>query len=137
MTGEHSPANRGGDRSGMPFAGDLPKLTAMDADTYDVLSLIADDPRHNDDYVRFLAACRLCADPSGRVDPNHVRARLSNRWGLTIEPRRYAAFWAKACGPLGPMLKLPEWVADDQPGNRNKMLPLRQWTGEHHVGEAK
>lgn len=133
MTPNEGPANR----DGMSFAGNFPKAATMDADTYDLLTLIADDPRHEDDYVRFLAACRLCADPSGRVDPNRVRARLSNRWGLTIEPRRYAAFWAKACGARGPMLKLPEWVADDQPGNRNKMLPLRQWIGERHVWDAE
>lgn len=103
----------------------------LDAEALSLLDLISDDPRHDDDYDRFVAALRLVArHHGGRVSTNHVREELSNSWGLTIEPRRFSTFYRRACkdGHIA-------WTGGydtntDQRGrNAGKPARLYEWTG--------
>lgn len=109
-----------------------PTFAAVDDDTQDLLSLIADDPRLADDYDRFLSACRFVAEGNcGLVYVNAVRAILTNRHGLTIEPRRLSAFWNKATGAGRPMLKTGDWEVCEGSDSRNdgRPQPVRRWVG--------
>jgi hypothetical protein len=103
-----------------------PRFEPVDQDTADLLSLIADDPRHDDDYQTFLAACRVvAAENGGRVTVSKVSDRLTNKWGLTIEPRRYSAYWPKATGKNGPMRNTAEWDTRRGSTSHNDGRPTR------------
>ena len=108
-----------------------PEWHAVDESTADLLSLIADDPRKDTLYTRFLRACETDHEIHGYVSVNRVRRTLSNDYGLVIEPRLYSSFWAKACGKSGPMVTTTEWdVCDDRKGkNSGKPQRRRRWVG--------
>jgi hypothetical protein len=62
-----------------------------------LLDLIGNDPRVDPDYSAFLDACRsVRMGQRAYVSINDVRARLTNDWGMTIEPRLYSSFWRRA-----------------------------------------
>lgn len=98
----------------------------------DLLGLISEDPRKAADYDTFLAACETVASLAGGiVSVNAVRDRMSNQYGLTVEPRTYSAFWSRACSRTGPMVTLDEYEqsTDKRGHNGNKGLRLRRWVG--------
>ncbi len=61
----------------------------LDAERAAILDLIAGDPIHATDRAAVIDAILYAANHNaGRVDPNLVRARLSDPWGvLTVYPR--------------------------------------------------
>ena len=62
------------------------------------------------------------------VNPNEVRRLLTNEHGLTINPRRLSAFWARATSKRGFMDNTSEWVINDdhKGGNAGKPIRLRR-----------
>ena len=109
-----------------------PQFASVDDETADLLGLIADDPRVEADYERFLNACRACADLcSGLVYVNKVRDLLTDDWGdLIIRPQRLSAFWSKA-GREMRFVKTGEWQVckGSGSGNDGRPQPVRRWVG--------
>lgn len=65
-----------------------------------VVAAVAETPPHlaDPEYVLFVDALRADAHSHGGfVSQNRVRKAMSNDHGLSINPRRYSAFWPKAC----------------------------------------
>lgn len=61
----------------------------------DLLALIADDPIHSTDRATVEAAIREdAARHDGHIDPNRVRALLTNAHGLTVYPRVIGATYS-------------------------------------------
>lgn len=110
-----------------------PQFAPVDGDTQDLLSLIADDPRVEADYKRFLEACETVADwEGGLVYVNAVRDYLTNPNGaLVIHPQRLSAFWNKATGKGKPMVKTGDWqiCQGSGSGNDGRPQPVRRWVG--------
>ena len=105
-----------------------PTFARVDDDTATLLDFIADDP----DYTRFLRLCKLAADQNdGMVSVQAVRALVA-AYGVDITPRRYSAFWSRACAKGGPMVTTTQWdICDDRKGkNSGKPQRLRRWVGE-------
>ena len=99
----------------------------VDADTKAVVDLVATDWNADNDWRLFERECRLTAyHRDGRVDPNRVRKRLSNEYGLTIEPRRYSSFWSRAAGRDG-FLVADGWVMNDDKRAGNRGKPTRAY----------
>ena len=107
----------------------------VQGDLLDELALIGDTQTSlgQDHYEAFLAACRAdAAHHDGYVNPSRVRARLMTNGELQIEPRAFSAYWSKACGKDGPMVKTEELVpitGAGSRGNTNKSTYLRRWVG--------
>jgi hypothetical protein len=99
----------------------------IEGETLATVQLVADDPWADDDWVAFWDACHECAGRyDGVVDPNVIRGYLSNQYGLTIEPRRYSAFWSRAAGKNG-FLVADGWVTNDDTKGGNRGKPLRRY----------
>src|SRR5688572_26354304 len=93
-------------------------------ETRATVDLVADDWRSAEDWERFTNCCLMAADLSidNVVDPNYIRAMLTNEYGLTIEPRRYSAFWHRAASKKHGFLVADGWVTntDHAGGNAGK-----------------
>lgn len=101
----------------------------IEGDTKATVDLVANDWRSDEDWLRFEAACywvSAVAEVRGEVDPNAVRHHLTNAHGLTIEPRRYSAFWSRAAGKNG-FLVADGWVVNDDVAGGNRGKPLRRY----------
>ena len=96
----------------------------ISGDTKATVELVAHDWLAERDYARFEAACRLEAGFGSTVDPNTVRHMLTNEHGLTIEPRRYSAFWSRAAGKSG-FLDFSHWGINGDTKGRNAGRPAR------------
>lgn len=108
-----------------------PELTfpsaPIEGDTKATVDLVANDWRSDEDWLRFEDAVRFSGLNHGFVDPNNVRSLLSDPWGyLTIEPRRYSAFWSRAAGKNG-FLVADGWVINDDVAGGNRGKPLRRY----------
>lgn len=109
-----------------------PQFAPADDETQDLLSLIANDPRHAEDEQRFLDACQSDArDHGGIVSVNRVRSLLTNRHGLTIEPRRLSALWNAHTGRGKAMVTTGDWETcqGSSSGNDGRPFRLRRWVG--------
>ena len=105
-------------------------------ETRATVELVANDWRRStdEDWDVFESACRAVATWDGiyegtdglTVDPNRVRSYLTAEHGLTIEPRRYSAFWALAAGKNG-FLDADGWVINTDAHGRNQGKPLRRY----------
>lgn len=97
----------------------------IEGETKATVDLVANDWRSDEDWGAFKQACIEAAfsgySDGSQVDPNYVRLKLSNRHGLTIEPRRYSAFWSRAAGKNG-FLVADGWTSntDTKAGNAGK-----------------
>lgn len=97
-------------------------------ETAATVELVGSDWRAEEDWRRFEAACEFVqTDAFGVVDPNAVRAHLSNKFGLTIEPRRYSAFWSRASRGKDAFLVADGWVTNTDAKGRNQGKPLRRY----------
>lgn len=79
-------------------ADQLDLLEAL-AEQQAVVDAVASTPAHKADpeFELFIDACRHDAyTHGGFVSQNRVRKALSNDNGLTVNPRRYSGFWARA-----------------------------------------
>jgi hypothetical protein len=101
------------------------------------VELVAHDWNADDDWQLFEATCRAVAirvyhdetrgwETCDYVDPNRVRMRLTNDNGLTIEPRRYSAFWQRAAGKHG-FLVADGWIENTDTKGGNAGKPLRRY----------
>lgn len=108
-----------------------PTFAPVDADTGDLLDLLAGDQRKADDWDRFLLACRADWEQHGHVSVQCVRRSLSNRYGLVIEPRTYSAMWRRASGKDGPLQVTDDWeiCTGSTSGNDGRPQRLRRWVG--------
>ena len=110
-------------------------------ETRSTVELVGGDWRADEDWRRFRRAVDAAAyamfqaDGSVQstkypayfvVDPNDVRKRLTKDGKLTIEPRRYSAFWARAAGKNG-FLDADGWVINTDAHGRNQGKPLRRY----------
>lgn len=97
----------------------------------DLLDLLANDPRKDLDYRAFLDACRNEATITlGVVSINGVRWWMTNRYGYTVEPRRYSTFWRRA--RLDGHLERTgdyETNTDTRGRNSGKPQPVYRWVG--------
>ena len=112
----------------------------ISGETRATVELVGNDWRADRDWDEFVAACRMVAVPvwsrhpnvtgymneGSFVNPNDVRAYLTNDYGLTIEPRRYSAFWSRAAGKNG-FLVADGWVTNDDAKGGNRGKPLRRY----------
>ena len=99
----------------------------IEGETKRVVWSQANNWRAEDDWSLFTAACRREAYAhEGVVDPNGVRSRLTNRYGLMIEPRRYSAFWNRAAGKSG-FLDADGWTTNTDTKGRNAGKPTRRY----------
>lgn len=99
----------------------------IEGETLATVQLVGNDWRADEDWTRFEDACRFVAEGHIIVDPNHVRRLLSDPWGyLTIEPRRYSAFWSRAAGKNG-FLVADGWVTNEDVKGGNRGKPLRRY----------
>lgn len=99
----------------------------IDGDTKTTVELVGNDWRSDRDWQAFEDTVRQEAWwKDGVVDPNKVRNRLSNRFGLTIEPRRYSAFWSRAAGKSG-FLVADGWTVNDDVKGGNRGKPQRMY----------
>jgi hypothetical protein len=97
----------------------------------DLLDLLSHDPRREDEYRQFLDACKqVRLGQREYVSINDVRSRLSNQWGLVIEPRRYSSFFSRARRE-GALLRTNVLDVNSDERSRNKGKPcwLYRWTG--------
>lgn len=106
-----------------------PQWSAMDDDTSDLLSLVADtytEPARDACDV-FLAACERDAEShDGEVSVNRVRLLVADQ----IEHHRFSAMWARFTGPGRPMVRDGwETCAGSSSGNNGKPYPRRRWQG--------
>lgn len=109
-----------------------PRWEAIDDDTADLLTLVADEssPIGRDVPDLFLDACRRDAMAhDGLVSVNRVRMLLADR---DIPPRRYSAMWSNFTGAGRPMVKSDEWETCEgsTSGNDGRPFKLRVWVGE-------
>lgn len=92
-----------------------------------VVEIVGNDWRSDPDWARFQDACyHVALFASGHVDPNEVRTRMTNTHGLTIEPRRYSAFWSKAASKGGFLVK-DGWTLNDDVKGGNRGKPQRTY----------
>ena len=100
----------------------------IEGDTKATVELVGNDWLADEDWAAFCDACIAAAhfDFAGLVNPNHVRSRLSNTHGLTIEPRRYSSFWSRAASKNG-FLTADGWVINDDVKGGNRGKPLRRY----------
>jgi hypothetical protein len=113
----------------------IEQLSLLDegARPMDVVDLVANDPRKDDEYKLFLSRANdvaRMANPPGIVSPNWMRRLFSNEHGLTIEPRRYSSFWRRARLD-GHLARTGEWETNQDWRGRNsgKPQPLYRWVG--------
>ena len=95
-----------------------------------LLDLIASDPVHRDDRARVEAAIRGdAASHSGHIDPNRVRALLTNDYGLDVYPRVLSATYSalRRAGVIVP----DGWTVntDRAGGNAGKPARTYRWVG--------
>lgn len=98
----------------------------IEGDTLATVQLVATDWRAQEDWERFEEACRDCAHYIGHVDPNWVRGALTNEHGLTIEPRRYSAFWCRAASKNG-FLDFSHWGINSDSKGKNAGKPCKSY----------
>lgn len=108
-------------------------------DTLTRVKTLANDWLADQDWRRFTVACLIIANANdGEVDPNKVRAYLTNAAGeLSIKPSRYSSFWGTATATKGKPGRKPfldnidgpeGWTlnTDHAGGNAGKPIRLRR-----------
>lgn len=106
---------------------DLPSEPVTGA-TRDKVSLVAHDWLSDEDWRRFTTACLDSVQVLGYVDPNRVRASLTNEYGLVVEPRRYSSFWLRAASKKAGFLVADGWVINDDHASGNAGKPARRYS---------
>lgn len=104
--------------------------TMRGAETDAKLDLIANDPRKEADWQKFIRACQTDAECYGLISVQRVRAAMSNQYGLTVHPQTYASFWARATRD-GLMVTTEQFdrCTHKATGNGGKVQFLRRWIG--------
>lgn len=99
----------------------------ISGDTKATVELVANDWNAESDWRAFKETVEQEAWwHDGEVNPNRVRNRLSNRHGLTIEPRRYSAFWSRAASKNG-FLVADGWTTNTDTKGGNAGKPQRMY----------
>ena len=99
----------------------------VDPRTAALLDLIAGDPRHEDDRAEIVRAILETArENAGRVDPNVLRAKLTNEWGSTVYPACIGAT-VNALARRG-VLRFDRWVITEGSETGNNGRPARSYT---------
>lgn len=108
-------------------------MTATQLDLADLLDAVALNPQPLAvEYRQRITAALIAAaetHPDGLVDPNAVRAMLSNAHGLTVPPRQLSATYS-ALASQG-VLEHAGWTTSDdvRGGNAGKPQRLWRWVG--------
>lgn len=99
----------------------------VDPRTAALLDLIAGDPRHEGDRAEIVRAILETArENAGRVDPNRLRAKLTNEWGSTVYPACIGAT-VNALARRG-VLHFDRWVITEGSETGNNGRPARSYT---------
>lgn len=101
-------------------------------DLLDLLDAVAENPQPLAQQHRDRIRAAIVADGrshGGEVNPNRVRAALSNRHGLTVPPRMLSATYSVMCSEG--LLERHGWIESDDTagGNAGKRLG-RYWLTE-------
>jgi hypothetical protein len=103
-----------------------PHAAPVDADTASLLALVEGDPVHERDRAVILAAIiQTARDHSGIVDPNALRALLTNEHGTVVYPAVIGAVIA-SLRHRG-VLREAGWVITKGSRSRNGGKPQRRW----------
>lgn len=100
-----------------------PAWSAVDDETADLLSLVANDqmtPRPEEEWAEFVRCLHYAADADGRISPNRLRPLVRG----TIAPRRIGAFTNRAKAE-GRIVDSGEWEISDDREGRNGGKPCR------------
>ena len=98
----------------------------VDTGTASLLDLIASDDIHAADRAKVDAAIRQVPDEhGGQVDPNRVRALLTNEHGLTVYPRLLSARYSVLA--RAGVLVADGWTENRDRAGRNAGKPQRVW----------
>lgn len=124
------------DLAGSGMTGQQPLWGAPDTGTIATVECVDSDHRRGHDRAAIDRAIeRIAAQNNGRVDPNLVRAELSNEHGLTVNPRslsaRYMALTAAHVLTWDP--SWPDgWTEnlDVEGGNKGKPIKVRRYVGK-------
>jgi hypothetical protein len=91
-----------------------------------LLDLIASDPIHRDDRAKVEAAIREdAALHFGEINPNRVRAALTNQYGLMVYPRVLSATYS-ALASAG-VIEHDGWTTNTDRRGGNAGKPARLW----------
>lgn len=106
-----------------------------DPETVERVTVVDKDWRRERDRDRIDQAIqRVAARHGGLVDPNHIRAELTNEHGLTVNPRALSARYM-ALTHAGVLVWEPDdpraWSINDdvRGGNAGKWQKVRRWVG--------
>lgn len=96
----------------------------ISGETKATVELVGNDWRSDRDWQLFVAALtEVSRDFSGEVNPDNVRAWLTGRNGLLINPRRLSAFYQRAT-KTG-LLAFSHWGINGDHKGRNAGRPAR------------
>lgn len=101
-----------------------PTWSAVDDDTADLLTLVADEGHVSADteWRTFTdAVIRVAHAHDGQVDQNHVRPLIRGQ----IAPKRIGSFWRRAC--CEGWLEADGWSISDDTEGRNAGRPMRTY----------
>jgi hypothetical protein len=105
-----------------------PQWSPVDAETGDLLSLLADDGtlHTEDEWAIFLDCLRRAADGGGFIEPNILRPLVRDR----IKPNRIGAFTNRAARS-GLIAATGDWQVSDDAHGKNSGKPARiyRWLG--------
>ena len=110
----------------------LPLWGPMDAGTASTLEVVDADWRRERDREQIdQAIVRIAMKHGGIVNPNLVRAELTNEHGLTVNPRALSARYS-ALAKAGVLVETGQYVenTDVAGGNAGKPIRLRRYVPE-------
>ena len=91
-----------------------------------LLDLIATDFAHRDDRAKVESAIRAdAALHSGEINPNRVRAALTNDYGLTVYPRVLSAVYSSLA--RAGVIEHAGWTENTDRRGGNAGKPARLW----------
>lgn len=101
----------------------VPQWSAVDGDTADLLTLVADveHPSVDFEWLVYCRALATAADRAGVIDPNRLRPLVRD----LVAPRRIGAFTSKALAE-GLVEYTGRWVVSDDTAGRNGGKPARE-----------
>lgn len=101
-----------------------PAAGRQDEQTTRLLAVIAGDPVHAEDRRRVVAAIVADADTNGgQVDPNRVRAALTNDHGLDVTPQGLSATYSAL--RVAGAIEATGWGWNADTRSRNSGKPMR------------
>lgn len=106
----------------------------VDDTIHDVCELIVATPIHQRDVEQVVKAIYLDADANdGNIDPNRVRASLTNEYGMTVYPRVIGAVYNSLVHKK--VIAVAGWGVNEDRRGRNYGKPQRIYRWVNRDGE--